>query len=117
LALLELPGGSYGGLAMGVILEVEGKRLNHAGDTALFGDMNLIGAGGLDLAFVPIGDNDTMGPDDALQALELLRPKTVVPVHHNTFDLLKQDGEAFVAQAERIGVRGNALKPGSSLEF
>jgi L-ascorbate metabolism protein UlaG (beta-lactamase superfamily) len=113
----SFPDGSYGGLAMGVILEIEGKRIYHAGDTALFGDMKLIGAGGLDLAFVPIGDNFTMGPDDALQALELLRPKAVMPVHYNTFDLLKQDGDAFAAQAEAIGVRGHALKPGSSIEL
>jgi L-ascorbate metabolism protein UlaG (beta-lactamase superfamily) len=113
----SFPDGSYGGLAMGVILEIEGKRIYHAGDTALFGDMKLIGAGGLDLAFVPIGDNFTMGPDDALQALELLRPKAVVPVHYNTFDLLKQDGDAFAVHAEAIGVRGHALKPGSSIEL
>ena len=111
----SFPDGSYGGLAMGVILEIEGKRIYHAGDTALFSDMKLIGAGGLDLAFVPIGDNFTMGPDDALSALELLRPKAVVPIHYNTFDLLKQDGDAFVARAEAVGVRGHALKPGAEI--
>jgi L-ascorbate metabolism protein UlaG (beta-lactamase superfamily) len=113
----SLPDGSYGGLAMGVVLEIEGQRIYHAGDTSLFSDMKLIGAGGLDLAFVPIGDNFTMGPDDAIQALELLRSKAVAPIHYNTFDLIKQDGDAFVAKAEAIGVRGHALKPGSSLEL
>ncbi len=111
----SFPDGSYGGLAMGAILEIEGKRIYHAGDTALFGDMSLIGAEGLDLALVPIGDNFTMGPDDALSALELLRPKAVVPIHYDTFELLKQDGEGFVAKAEAIGVRGHALKPGDDL--
>lgn len=113
----SFPDGTYGGLAMGVVLEIEGKRIFHAGDTSLFTDMSLIGAAGLDLAFVPIGDNFTMGPDDAISALELLRPKAVVPVHYNTFDLIKQDGEAFAARAETIGVRGHALKPGSHLEW
>lgn len=113
----SFPDGSYGGLAMGAILEVEGQRIYHAGDTALFSDMKLIGAGGLDLAFVPIGDNFTMGPDDAVSALELLRPKAVVPIHYNTFGLINQDGEAFAARAESIGVHGHVLKPGAAIEL
>lgn len=70
---------------MGVVVELGGKRIYHAGDTALFSDMRLIGEMGLDLALLPIGDHFTMGPEDALKALELLRPKKVVPIHYNTF--------------------------------
>ena len=70
-----LPDGSYGGNPCGLLLTVDGKKIYHAGDTGLFGDMRLIGEEGLDLAILPIGDNFTMGPDDALRAVKLLRPK------------------------------------------
>ena len=77
--------GGYGGLAMGVVLEFGGRRVYHAGDTALFGDMALIGRGGLDVALLPIGGHFTMGPADALEAVKLLRPRHVVPIHYGTF--------------------------------
>jgi L-ascorbate metabolism protein UlaG (beta-lactamase superfamily) len=96
----SLPDGSYGGMPMGLIVEAEGKRVYHAGDTALFGDMALLGRGGLDLALLPIGDNYTMGLDDATEAVKLLKPKRVVPIHYNTFPLIEQDAEAFKAQVE-----------------
>ncbi|WP_457637422.1 metal-dependent hydrolase [Oceanithermus sp.] len=113
----SFPDGSYGGMPMGVVIEIDGKKLYHAGDTAYFSDMKLIGDEGLDLAIVPIGDTFTMGPDDALKALELLRPKQVLPIHYNTFPPIKQDGEAFVARAAQMGVGGKALKPGEYLEL
>src|SRR5262249_25534309 len=73
----SFPDGTYGGTPAGVVLEIEGKRLYNAGDTALFSDMSLIGEGGLDVALLPIGDNFTMGPDDAAHAAKLLRARTV----------------------------------------
>ncbi len=91
----SFPDGSYGGMPMGMVIEAEGKRIYHAGDTALFGDMSLIGKLGIDLAFLPIGDNFTMGPEDALEAVKLIRPKTVVPIHYDTFGFIKQDAKAF----------------------
>ena len=111
----SFPDGTYGGSPMGVILEIEGKRVHHAGDTALFSDLKLVGDRGLDLSFVPIGDNFTMGPDDALEAVRLLRPKAVVPVHYNTFDLIRQDGDAFADRASALGFAGHALAPGATL--
>ncbi|HWG84680.1 MAG TPA: metal-dependent hydrolase [Deinococcales bacterium] len=113
----SFPDGTYGGMPMGVILEVDGKRIYHAGDTALFSDMSLIGAAGLDLALLPIGDNFTMGPADALRALELLTPKAIVPIHYDTFPLIAQDGPAFVARAAEKGFTGRALRPGESLDL
>jgi len=112
----SFPDGSYGGMPMGVVVELDGKKIYHAGDTALFGDMRRIGEEGLDLALLPIGDTFTMGPDDALAALELLKPKKVVPIHYNTFPVIEQDGEAFVARARTLGVEGAALKPGEAIE-
>ena len=89
-----------------------------AQDTGLFGDMQLIGDEGIDLALVPIGDNFTMGPDDALRAVKLVRPKVAIPIHYNTFDLIAQDGDAW---AERVRQQTESevvvLKPGESYSF
>ncbi len=111
----SFPDGTYGGLAQGFILELGGKRIYNAGDTALFSDMARVAGYAIDLAVLPIGDHFTMGPDDALQALELIRAKQVLPVHYNTFPPIAQDGEAFVRRAGLLGVGGQALRPGESL--
>src|SRR5690606_22634048 len=75
----------YTGMPAGILFTAEGKTVYHAGDTSLFGDMALIGKRqSIDVAFLPIGDNFTMGPEDAAVATELLNPKLVVPVHYNT---------------------------------
>jgi len=96
-----LPDGSYGGNPGGFLLKLkEGKTLYFAGDTGLFGDMRLIGDEGLDLAVLPIGDNFTMGPDDALKAVGLLRPKIVLPMHYDTFTVIEQNVAAWKAQVE-----------------
>jgi L-ascorbate metabolism protein UlaG (beta-lactamase superfamily) len=102
----SLPDGSYGGMPMGVILELEGKKMYHTGDTALFSDMSLIGKAGIDLAFVCCGDHYTMGVDDALEAVKFIQPKALVPIHHSTFGLIAQDADAFCAKAEALGVKG-----------
>jgi L-ascorbate metabolism protein UlaG (beta-lactamase superfamily) len=111
----SLPDGSYGGMPMGVILELGGKKIYHTGDTALFSDMSLIGKAGIDLAFVCCGDHYTMGVDDALEAVKFIQPKALVPIHHSTFGLIAQDAEAFCAKAEALGVKGYPLKPGEIL--
>lgn len=86
------------GLAAGILLTADGQTVYHVSDTALYSDMQLIGQReAIDLAFIPIGDNFTMGPQDAAQAAEWLQAKRVVPIHYNTFPLIKQDPEAFVA--------------------
>jgi L-ascorbate metabolism protein UlaG (beta-lactamase superfamily) len=94
-----LPDGSYGGMPAGFLIEAAGKRVYIAGDTALFSDMQLIGQGGLDLAILPIGDNFTMGPDDALQAAQFLGAKLVIPYHYNTWPPIVQDVNAW---ADRV---------------
>jgi L-ascorbate metabolism protein UlaG (beta-lactamase superfamily) len=93
-----LPDGSYGGMPGGFLLTVGGKKIYIAGDTALFSDMALIGAAGLDLAVLPIGDNYTMGPDDSLIALEYLNTTAVIPVHYNTWPLIAVDVAAWAEQ-------------------
>jgi L-ascorbate metabolism protein UlaG (beta-lactamase superfamily) len=86
-----LPDGSEGGNPGGFLVFVGDRKLYLAGDTAVFSDMSLIGAVGLDLAVIPIGDNFTMGPDDSLLALEYLQPDVVIPVHYNTWPLIEVD--------------------------
>lgn len=89
----------------------------HAGDTAVFGDMALIGElSAPDLALLPIGDFYTMGPTAAVKAVELLGVKRVVPMHFNTFDVIRQDPVAFKAQVERkTAAKVTVLRPGESL--
>jgi L-ascorbate metabolism protein UlaG (beta-lactamase superfamily) len=96
----SFPDGTYGGNPAGVVIEFEGKRLYDAGDTALFSDMALIGQPGLDVALLPIGDNFTMGPEDAAAAAKFLRARTVIPEHYNTWPVIAQDPEAFKRKVE-----------------
>lgn len=111
----SFPDGAYGGEPAGVLLEIEGKRVYNAGDTALFSDMSLIGAGGLDVALLPIGDNFTMGPEDAAQAAKFLRARTVIPMHYNTWPVITQDPEAFKRRVEASTDSHVAiLKPGET---
>ncbi len=112
----SLPDGSDGGNPAGFLLTtVDGQKIYIAGDTGLFGDMKLIGEEGVDLAVLPIGDNYTMGPDDALRAVKLLSPKHVVPYHYNTGDLIQQDANAWARRVEKeTGAKVHVLKPGET---
>lgn len=115
--------GAYGGMPMGVVFEFDDLRIYHAGDTALFGDMALIGRHGLDLALLPIGGHFTMDPEEALEAVRLLRPRHVVPIHYGTFDLIEQDALAFrdavaaLPEADVGGAVVHPLAPGEALEL
>lgn len=106
----------YTGMASGFLLKVEGKTIYHAGDTGLFKDMKLIGKmNDIDLAFLPIGDNYTMGPEDAVIAAGYLKADTVVPMHYNTFPVIEQDPNAFVASLEEKGIKGLVMAPGQQI--
>lgn len=111
-----LPDGSYGGNPVGFLLTTkEGQKVYIACDTGLFGDMRLIGEEGVDLAILPIGDNYTMGPDDALRAVRLLTPKHVIPVHYNTWGLISQDPHAWARRVEaETQTKVHVLNPGES---
>ena len=114
-----LPDGSYGGNPCGFLLTIGKTKIYDAADTGLFYDMKLIGDEKLDLALVPIGDNFTMGPDDALRAAKLLRAKVLIPMHYNTFNLIKQDAGAFAARVKRALPKTKVvvLKPGGTFEL
>ena len=107
--------GCYTTLPGGFLITVEGKTVYHAGDTALLFDMQLL-KGQVDVACLPIGDNFTMGPDDAARAVEFIEPRTVIPMHYNTFGLIEQDPEVFKSA---VGGRAEVLilKPGESHEM
>ena len=113
-----LPDGTYGGNPAGFLLTtLDGKKIYMACDTGLFGDMRLIGEEGIDLAVLPIGDNYTMGPDDALRAVKLIQPKHVIPVHYDTWELIHQDPQAWAKRVEaETQTRAHVLKPGESFD-
>ncbi len=106
----------YLGVPCGLLIQADGKTLYHAGDTALFMDMQLIGRAGLDVAMIPIGDNFTMGPEDAVTALDFLAPKVAIPIHYNTWPIIAQDGKEFAARAAKSGHSVQVMKAGDMLE-
>jgi len=106
----------YCGMPAGILFMNEGKTIYHAGDTALFSDMKLIGERHpIDIAFLPIGDNFTMGPEDAAYAAKLLDAKMVVPIHFNTFPPIKQDPDQFIKMLDNQN--GKVLAPGEAIEI
>ena len=113
-----LPDGSYGGNPCGLLLTAEDKKIYLAGDTGLFYSMRLIGEEGIDLAVLPIGDNFTMGPDDALRAVRLIEPRVVVPIHYDTFEVIAQDPHAWARRVQaETSTEPVVLKPGESYDL
>ncbi len=105
----------YLGNPAGIIVDFDGKTIYNTGDTGLFGDMALIGRMEKpDVVIMPIGDNYTMGIDDAVEAVRMIGAGTVIPVHYNTFPVIEQDPAEFV---EKVGdlARCVVLKPGESV--
>ena len=112
------PDGTYTGNPCGFLITTEGKTLYHPGDTGLFYDMKLIGEmNEIDLAVLPIGDNFTMGIDDAVTATEFLQPKMVIPMHYQTFDVINVDPKEFISKVEAKGFSGKILPIGDSYTF
>ena len=111
-----LPDGSNGGNPAGFLLTTnDGHKIYMACDTGLFGDMRLIGDEGIDLAVLPIGDNYTMGPADALRAVKLLEPKYAIPIHYNTWDLIAQDPNAWAESVQAdTSTQVTVLEPGGT---
>jgi len=99
----------YLGMPSGVLLEMGGKKLYHAGDTGLYSDMKLLEKEKIDLAFLPIGDNFTMGPEDALLAAEWISAKKTIPIHYNTFPNIIQDPDEFIKALLEKGLNGEVL--------
>ncbi|HEY4325994.1 MAG TPA: metal-dependent hydrolase [Mucilaginibacter sp.] len=105
-----LPDGSPGGNPAGFVLYVEGKTIYYAGDTALTYDMKLLADEKLDWAFLPIGDNYTMGADDAIKASAFINCKNIIGMHYDTFPVIKIDKEEVREKFNKAGL--NLKLPG-----
>ena len=102
------------GAPTGFIIEGEGKTIYHAGDTGLFGDMRLIGEiHKPDVALIPIGNYYAMGAREAAEAVKLIKPAIVIPMHYQTFPVLTPTAENFVRFVDEkiLEVRVVVLKP------
>jgi L-ascorbate metabolism protein UlaG (beta-lactamase superfamily) len=112
----SLPDGTYGGVAAGYLLEVDGKRIYYAGDTALTQDMKLIGEYWRpELAILPIGDNFTMDVDDAILASDFIQCKEIVGMHFDTFGYIKINHEEAIRKFKLRNKTLHLLDIGSSL--
>jgi len=110
------PEGEPLGNPAGILLTMGGVTIYHAGDTGLFLDMKLIAEmnGPLAAALIPIGDNFTMGIDDAVKAAEFLGAGVTIPMHYDTFDWIKTDAASFVRKVEAKGLKAAVVKPGET---
>lgn len=112
------PDNTYGGEPAGVLVKADGKTLYHTGDTGLFYDMKLIGEmNPVDLMLLPIGDNFTMGIDDAVKAVELTDPIKAIPMHYDTFDVIKADPEEFKSRIEKMNKACEVLDYGNEIDI
>lgn len=108
----------YLGNPAGFIIQAGGKTVYHSGDTGLFMDMQLLGQmNQIDVALLPIGDNFTMGVDDAVKAVEFLKPRVVIPMHYNTWDLIATDANNFAQKVQTLGVEAKILAPSEGYAF
>lgn len=109
--------GIPGGLACGFVVEMGGKKIYFAGDTALTADMALLKDEGIDIALLPIGDYYTMGPADAKRAAEMICPELTIPMHYNTFPVIRQDPDAFAESLREEGLACRVLEIGETLNY
>ena len=103
----------------GFLFTFNGITVMHPGDTSLTIEFELIGRmHRIDVALLPIGDNFTMGPDDALEAVRMLKPGLVIPMHYNTWELIAQDPESFKKRVEsETSSKVTLVNPGESVEL
>lgn len=110
------PDNTYGGEPAGVILTADGKSVYHTGDTGLFYDMKLIGEmTPIDYMLLPIGDNFTMGVQDAVKAVELANPRVAIPIHYNTFPVIAADPADFKKKVEALGKKAIVMNYGEEI--
>lgn len=113
------PDGAALGVATGIVLTIDGKKIYNAGDTGVFLDMQLIAEinGPLDVAVLPIGDNYTMGIDEAVKAAELIRARVHIPQHYNTFPVIEVDPAAWAERVEALGFSTKIIAPGEAFDI
>lgn len=103
-----------GGTAGGFLMEIDGIKVYHAGDTGLSMEMKLLRKEGIDLALLPVGSNYTMDWDDALRAVEMIRPKWMIPMHYDTFELIRLEREKLYIPK---GIAVHFMEPGDEISF
>lgn len=110
------PDNTYAGEPAGILLTIDQKTVYHTGDTGLFYDMKLIGEmNAIDYMLLPIGDNFTMGIDDAVKAVELTRPQTAIPIHYNTFPVIEADPAEFANKVAAKGFKAQVMSYGEEI--
>ncbi len=113
----QTPEGNYAGEPAGVIVTIDKISVYHTGDTGLFYDMKLIGdMNPIDYMLVPIGDNYTMGIDDAVKSVELVQPKIAVPMHYNTFPVIEADPNEFKGKLDAKGLNCLIMNFGEEIQ-
>jgi L-ascorbate metabolism protein UlaG (beta-lactamase superfamily) len=113
----SMPDGSYGGVPAGFVIYAEGKKIYFAGDTALTYDMKLLAEDQLDWAILPIGDNYTMGIDDAVKAAGFVACNNVIGVHYDTFPVIKINQQEAIEKFAEAGLNLQLPAIGASLEL
>lgn len=114
----SFPDGTYGGNPNGYILQLEGRTIYDMGDTCAFAEMAWIGEEyAIDLALIPIGDDFTMGPKEAVRAARMVRPKLSVPIHYNTFPLIRVNETDWVRRMAEAGLEAQVLRAGETMEL
>jgi L-ascorbate metabolism protein UlaG (beta-lactamase superfamily) len=113
----SLPDGSYGGNPAGFLIQAQGKKIYFAGDTALTYDMKLLADQQLDWAFLPIGDNFTMGIDDAIQAADFINCKNIIGIHFNTFPPIQINEREAMDKFAKAGLNLKLLAIGETLSL
>jgi L-ascorbate metabolism protein UlaG (beta-lactamase superfamily) len=112
----SLPDGTYGGNPMGFVIESNDKNFYYAGDTALTSDMKLIGDyRQIDFALLPIGDNFTMGVDNAIIATEFIKCNDIIGMHYDTFGFIKIDKSSAINRFNRQGKKLTLLEIGETI--
>jgi len=112
----KTPDGQYAGEPAGMIISADGVNIYYTGDTSLFYDMKLIGEmNKIDYMLLPIGDNFTMGIDDAVKAVEFVHPSVAIPVHYNTFLVINADPQEFKSKVEKNGTKCLVLNYGEEI--
>lgn len=112
---VEIDGKLYdGGTPAGFLIDLDGIIIYHAGDTGLTMEMQLLQSEKIDYALLPIGSNYTMDWSDALRAVEMIQPKTLIPMHYNTFEAIKVDFDQL-AIPEKLNMK--MLRPGETLDL
>ena len=114
----QMPDGAYGGIAVGFVINTKEGSVYVAGDTGFFSDMVFIGRAGLKAAIVPIGDRFTMGPEQALEAIKLLKPEIAIPSHYNTWVPIQQDPDLWAKEVQsQTSSQPLVFQPGESKEI